>query len=471
MTNKRSINIFLLTMINLATVLSIRNWPITAEYGLASITLLCLAMIGFLIPSALVAAELATGWPEKGGVFVWVKEAMGERMGFFAIWLQWIENVIYYPLTLSFIAATLAYSFDPALASNKWYQFLMIIAIFWAVTYANLGGIKLSGWISSLGVIFGTLIPGVIIVMLGFFWLFHGHPAQIDFSLKSAVPHFNHLSDLAFFAGILLSFCGMEMPAVHAKNVDKPQINYPKAILISGAIIIVLSLLGTLSIAMVIPKNQINLVSGSIAAIAFFLESFHLDWCIPLIACLVAFGALGTVSTWTAGPCRGLLAAAEEGDLPKIMKRVNRHDMPSFLMIMQALIVMLLAFVFIFMPSVSSSFWILTVLASVLYLIMYILMFATGIILRYTRKDVPRHYKIPGKANSGMWIIAGIGILASSFAIVIGFFPPSQIPTGDIFFYEAFLIIGTIVFCGLPFLIYEIEHRNKKIRAKQSKLS
>ena len=58
----------------------------------------------FLVPTALVAAELATGW--KGGVYVWVREAFGNRWGFQAIWLQWIQNVVWYPTQLAFIAAS-----------------------------------------------------------------------------------------------------------------------------------------------------------------------------------------------------------------------------------------------------------------------------------------------------------------------------------------------------------------------------
>ena len=82
-------------MINVATILSIRNWPVSAEYGLSSVVFLLLALLFFFIPAALVSAELATGWPQAGGVFVWVKEALGPRLGFLAIWLLWIENVFY----------------------------------------------------------------------------------------------------------------------------------------------------------------------------------------------------------------------------------------------------------------------------------------------------------------------------------------------------------------------------------------
>ena len=40
---------------------------------------------------------------------------------------------------------------------------------------------------------------------------------------------------------------------------------------------------------------------------------------------------------------------------------------------------------------------------------MYIMIFASAIKLRYTQPDTPRAYKIPG-GNYGMWIVAGMGI-------------------------------------------------------------
>ena len=127
---RRTISIFTLAMINLAAVGSFKNWPFIAEYGFSSIFYLLLATLIFFIPVSLVAAELATGWPKSGGVFVWVKEAFGHKTGFLAIWLLWIENAIWYPTLLSFIAATVAYIFDPALANNTTFTLSVISSLF-----------------------------------------------------------------------------------------------------------------------------------------------------------------------------------------------------------------------------------------------------------------------------------------------------------------------------------------------------
>ena len=76
-----------LAIMNVTAVVSLRGLPAEAEYGLSSAFYYLFAALVFLIPTALVAAELAAMFADKqGGVFRWVGEAFGKRMGFVAIW-------------------------------------------------------------------------------------------------------------------------------------------------------------------------------------------------------------------------------------------------------------------------------------------------------------------------------------------------------------------------------------------------
>ena len=438
---------------SLASILSIRNWPISAEYGLSSIVYLSLSMIFFFIPTAMVSAELATGWPEKGGVFVWIKEAMGERFGFLAIWLLWLENVVWYPTVLSFITTSLAYAISPHLAKSKWYTFFFVIAIFWTLTHINLKGIKFTGWISSVAVTLGNLIPGALIIGLGFSWLWLKNPSYINFSFSS-FKDLSFTADLPLLSGILLSFSGIEMLAVHAKDIENPQKNYSKAIFSSSCIITVLTILGTLAIAIIVPKKEICFLSGGIEALNGFLSAYGLQKGIPLIALCMGIGALGGVNVWISGPCKGLLVGVTSDRFPKFLQKTNASDMPTTLMFLQALFVTCLSFVFIFMPNLSSGFWMLTVLAAQLYIVMYLLMFLSAIILRYRKKEVKRHYRVPG-GKKGMWIVSLLGILGCLFTFIVGFIPPTSIEKKNLLFFELFITLGLLFFCSLPLIIFE----------------
>lgn len=449
---QKILTVFTLAMINVAAVCGIRNLPVMAEYGFSSLFLILLAAVIFFIPASLVSAELASAWPHEGGVYAWVKEAFGHRSGFLAIWLQWIENAIYYPALLAFIAAALAYIIHPELADNKNYTLAVVLIAFWATTIVNLLGMRTSGWISTFCVICGTLLPGAIIIALGIGWFFSDNPANITFDWAHLIPDMSSPENLVFFTGIIVSLLGIEMSSVHVLNVKHPQRDYPKAILLSVSIILVFYILGALSIALVIPPGKINLVAGSLQAFSYFVGAYGISWLIPVMAALILIGSIGLLSTWTAGPPRGLLAAAQQGDLPPFFRRINRHGMPVNLMIVQALVVTFISLLFLFMPSVNSTFWIFTVLLAQLYLIMYIMVFAAAIKLRYKKPHVARAYTIPG-GKAGIWMVSGLGIIGSLFTIIMGFFPPAQIQTGNVVFYVSFLAVGLVILCALPRII------------------
>jgi len=460
------ISLIALVLINVAAIASLRGLPSMAEYGLSSIFFYILAALLFFIPAALVSAELATGWAKTGGVYVWVKEAFGERFGFMAIWLQWIQNVVWYPTALSFTAATLAYAFNPQLASNSLFMVGVILTVYWGATFLNLRGLKTSGRMISLGALAGTLLPGILLIILAAAWLGMGKPSQIDLSLGSVVPDLSNFANIVLAAGVLLAFAGIEMSAVHAQEVKNPKKDYPRAIFTSVAIILGVFVLGTLAIAIVVPNAQISLVAGIMESFTTFLTEYGIAWLIPVIALLIVLGTVGQISAWISGPPRGILKTAKDGCLPPFFAKTNEAGMPRNLLLFQGCIVTAISLVFLLMPDVSSSYWLITALTAQVYLLMYVIMFAAAIKLRYSRPDVERAYTLPG-GMMGMWLIAGMGLLAALFGIGIGFVPPSQLQIGSILFYESFLVAGLVIMAGAPLLIHYLR-KPSWIKAAQS---
>jgi len=170
-----------------------------------------------------------------------------------------------------------------------------------------------------------------------------------------------------------------------------------------------------------------------------------------IIALLIILGGLSGVSAWIIGPTRGLLVSAQDGSLPRYFSRTNKFGAPVMLLITQALIVTVLSTIFILFDSINAAYWLLSDLCAQMALMVYVIMFAAAIKLRYTHPNQPRSYKIPG-GNKVMWFISGIGILCCLTAMFIGFIPPSQIPIDDVFLFELFLISGLILFVVIPWL-------------------
>ena len=450
------LGIFALAMINVAAVLSLRNLPAMAEYGYALIFYLALASLCFFIPSALVSAELASGWPRKGGVYLWVKEAFGPKWGFVAIFMQWVNNLPWFPAVLAFAASAIAYVFNPALASNKLFVVVVIWVSLWVATFLNFRGMKLSAFLSSSGVISGTILPGIAIIILGVIYVFSGKPMAITFSTASLIPKLGNLNQLMLLAGMLMAISGMEMSAVHVTDVENPRKNFPKAIFIASVIIIFLCIVGSLSIAVVIPIKSLSLSAGVCQAFDDLLHAHGIGWATPIMSLLLAYGALAMVVTWMAGPAKGIMEVAKEGYLPKFMQKENTDGMPIGTLIVQAAFSTVLSLAVLFMPTVSSAFWIMSALAAQLYLVMYLLMFASAIKLRYSQPEVERTYKIPG-GKVGMWIVSGVAFLASLFVIFFGFIPTSSVRKAgsvSMIAYVAFLLIGVVVCAGIPLFLY-----------------
>lgn len=450
---KRVLNIFVLALLNVSMMASLRNLPLVAEYGLSAVIYYFIVAICFLIPCALVSAELATGWSEEGGVYIWVREGLGDRLGFVAVWMQWIHNVAWYPVILSFMAAAFAYVFYPPLASNKTFVLGVVLVGFWGMTLLNYMGIKTSSLFSALGVVLGTIAPGALIIVLGLIWWLTGHPSETPLTLEAFVPDFSSVGNFVFLTGLFLAFAGLEVSAAYANEVKNPRKNYPRSIILAALITFCLFMLGALAIAFVIPKEQIRLASGVLDAFKVFFAQWNLSWMMPIMSILLIVGAAAEVNSWISGPVRGLYATSLHGNLPLIFHKVNKHDAPTNLLFFQAVIVTIASCVILFMPTVSSFYWILSVLSAQTYLVMYILMFIAAIRLRYIQKDVVRTYKVPFE-RKGMWLVGGLGILSSVGALAIGFVPPTQIEVGSILFYDMFLVLSFLIMLGLPFLIY-----------------
>ncbi|KTC66476.1 Amino acid transporter (plasmid) [Legionella adelaidensis] len=461
MSKKHTLTLFSLTMITVGSVDSIRNLPATALFGSQLIFFFILGAIFFLIPTALVSAELASGWPKQGGIYIWVKEAFGKRTGFLAIWLQWIENVIWYPTLLSFVAGSIGYLFNPALASNPYFLWLVIVGSFWSVTYINWRGMRSSALFSNVCAISGLLIPMSLIIGLGAVWIMNGNPLQIQFDAAHIAPHWQDTSMWVSLTAIMLSFCGIEIATVHANDVVNPQRVFPKALVYSVGIILSTLILGSLAIAVVLPQHDINLVAGIMQAFDAFFSKYHMLWFMPFVALMLVLGGLGSVSNWIIAPTKGLLVAAEDGNLPAIFQKTNKHGAPMLMLIGQAVIVTVLSSFFLFMPSVNGSYWLLTALAAQLYMLMYLLMFAAAVWLRIKAPHHPRAFKIPG-GLLGLVVVAGIGVIGASTTLAVSFIPPEHINVGSQTQYEIMLIGGLILMCLPPLITASALSRKQK---------
>ena len=414
------LGVFTLAIMNVTAVVSLRGLPAEAEYGVSSAFYYLFAALVFLIPTALVAAELAAMFQDKqGGVFRWVGEAFGKKAGFLAIWLQWIESTIWYPTVLTFGAVAIAFigmdhTGDMLLASNRFYTLAVVLFIYWLATFISLKGL---GWV--------------------------GKVAKIG-----------NFDNLVLAASIFLFYAGMEMGGIHVKDINNPSKNYPKAVFIGSAITVLIFVLGTFALGIIIPQKDINLTQSLLVGFDNYFNFIKASWLSPIIAIALAFGVLAGVLTWVAGPSKGIFAVGRAGYLPPFFQKTNKIGVQKNILYLQGGAVTLLSLLFVIMPSVQSFYQIMSQLTVVLYLIMYMLMFSAAIYLRYNMKKTNRPFRIGNKGNGLMWFIGGLGFCGSLLAFILSFIPPSQISVGSNAVWFSVLIIGALIVVIAPFIIY-----------------
>lgn len=460
---QKFLGVFTLALLSVSAIISLRNLPTTAMLGAESIAYFIAAGLGFFIPVALVCAELAAGWPKKGGVYLWVTEAFGTDFGFLAVWLQWVESVVWLPTILSFIAATTAYLINPALANHKFFLVTIMLVVLWGTTFLNFRGLKTSSIFSSTGVLLGTIIPGVVLIALGFSHFSSGIENELlQFTAEKLTPR-TEFNILVTFTAILLGLCGMEIPAYHVHSAENPQRDFPRAMFLAAVIILAISIFGSLAIAAVVPKHEMSLISGPMQAFHLFFNAFGLNWAAPVLALLTLVGSLALLNTWILGPSKGMLTSTEDGFMPKIFKHTNAKEIPTTLLYLQAICGSLLISVFVFNPSIKAAYWMINTLAAQLYLLMYFILFLAVIRLRYKHPEVKRPYRIPG-GKIGIWCVGGIGAFTSLIALLIGFVKPGDIEVHhSAVEYATLLFIGMVLFASPP-LVFLWIHKRKNGR-------
>lgn len=439
MNTPQKIGTLALTLMITGSIDSIRNLPATALFGTTLIFFFLFAALFFLIPTALVSAELSANIGE-GGIYQWSKRAFGDKVAFLAIWLQWVNVVVWLPTILSFIAGTAAYLVSPALANNHYYLVSVIVSTFWLITWLNLRGINVSARFASLCTFLGLILPMTLIILMLGIWIAGGHPLQIHFAANNLLPDIHHMDNWIALTAIMIGFAGMELATVHIKSVDNPVSTFPRALAYASIIILLTMILGSLSIAFVLPYDQINIVNGTMQTFTYFLNAYHLQWMVPVLACMLVSGSIGGIINWVSSPVQGLAQAAQNGYLPAVFAKTNKNGVPHYLLIGQAILVSLISFSFLFFDSVNASYWLLTALSTQIYMFMYLLMFIVALRLRFKMTFSDDVFLIPGK-TIGTVVTCIMGLIGCSITILVGFIPPDNFNVGSHWYYE-------MIFCG-----------------------
>lgn len=453
--------------ITASMVMAVYEYPTFATSGFSLVFFLLLGGILWFIPLGLCSAEMATveGW-QNGGVFGWVSKTLGERWGFAAISFGYLQIAVGFVTMLYFVLGALSYILKwPALNEDPITKTIGGLVILWVLAFTQFGGTKYTARIAKVGFFAGILLPAIILVGLAISYLSTGTSLQIEMSFKTFVPDFSKIGTLVVFVAFILSYMGAEASATHVNEMKNPGRDYPMAIILLMTAAICLSSIGGLSVAAVIPHNEINLSAGVVQTFEVLISQFGpgYEWAVRIVAGLLCLGVLAEIASWIVGPSRGLYVTAQLGILPKIFAKVNKQGVPVALVVAQ-LIISTIALVVLTNTGGGNnmSFLIALTLTVVIYLSSYFLLFLGYIQLACKQQDKKRAFKIPGP----VWfkvLVAFIGFIMSVLAFAVSFYPPSSLPAGsDPETYILLLVISYLIVLSIPFIIYACHSKKGK---------
>ncbi len=446
---RRELRLWDLVLLNVVAITGLRWWLTAAGgYGWSALPLWVLANLFFFLPSALAVIDLTTRYPEQGGIYVWTKRAFGDLHGFICGWTYWTNNIIYFPTILLFTVANLVFTLGPAqagLMQNSLFVASASLVLFWVAVLANVRGLRQARLLNATGA-YGTWIPAMLLIGVGALAYLRSGPAT-PLAAAAFVPAFS-VGTVAFFSQICFAFSGFELGSVMGGEIVNPRRNVPLAILIAGAVITAIYILGTAALLVALPKGDIGMLDGVGYALRAVETRLGIGgWLALGGALLVGLGGLGQMSAWIGGASRIPFMAGLDNYLPPSFGTLHKtYATPHVAIYWMGGVSSLLIVMSLVGGAVRDAYLVLANFTIIVYFIPYLYLFAALVRLA-TGPPPPGSIPVPG-GRTGIRVVAAVGFLTTLCACLFALMPPEG--TTDPLMYEAQILGGSalLIVCG-----------------------
>ncbi len=453
-TLKRSMRLRDLVLLNVSCVVGLSSLAQVAQFGFASLTLLAFAFATFLVPCAIMVAELNARMPEEGGFYLWTRSAFGDRHGYLVAWCYWLSNIVWLPTVLLFFSVSCLYVFgDQALvyADHPWYIGMVCIGTLWIVTLLNIFGLEKAKWIQNLG---GMAIWLCILFLVIFGLIYVSRFGSVhEFQASKLLPDFSDFAVLPFFAIVAFCFAGLELAPVMAGEVQHPRRNIPRAIVISSILICLIYMSGTLMLIFTVSEGDVGIIDGVAQSFHEVSKALENPVIRGLGAILVTLSTLGLFGAWLTGAARIPFVVGLDNYLPAALGRVHkRWGSPYVSLILQAVVLSLLLAASLYGSSVKEAYLVLLDMSIILYFIPFLYMFAA--LFWHVRKGTGQQgiFRFFEKPSWVLFLVTGLGFGITFLSIVL-----SCIPSGAVerpMWFVTKVVGGAGVLIGLGFVLY-----------------
>ena len=424
-----------LLLFSVSAILTIDTLASAASMGPTWFGWWAITMVLFFVPYGLITAELGAAWPGEGGLYVWVREAMGPRWGSLAAWFYWINNAYWVPAVYMVFAGTFHSIFlrahlPPHLQEGPgatWLQTFIALAVTWMTVAIGVVRLQVSKWVPNVGAVVKVAIF-VVLGSLGILSLLAGNPPANVFRWRGLVP--DATASLRFLPVLVYNALGFELMSSAGEEMRDPQRDVPRVILLSGLVISVVYMLGVAGILISVPLSELSLLTGTWDALAALGKPWGAGGGALVLALGIGFlyACVANIVTWSLGVNRVAAAAAAEGALPAALGRLHpRYNTPHRAFIIMGVISSLLLLGNAAMSSSAANvFWMMFKLSGLCFLISYLMVFPAFALLRQTRAGQSRPYRMPGGLGVA-WTAAIVCWLFIALACALFFKPAPDI--------------------------------------------
>lgn len=446
----RALGVTDLVFLNVAAILGLRWMSTAAQMGPSSLVLWILALVIFFIPSGLAVMELSSRDSGEGGIYLWSKAAFGEAHGFMAGWAYWVNNLFYFPGLLLFIAGAFLFLGGDewlGLGDSAFYNASFSLALLWFVIGANVVGLKRGKWIQNIG----ALSTGTVFVVLaiGGVWAWSQFGSATEFTVESLTPDLTNFSTLTFFATMTFAFAGLELGSVMGGEIKDPARSIPRAMVISGAIISAIYMLGTALLMVAVPEGEVDVISGIPQALAALGDRIALPGLAIAGGVLVSVASTGGLGAWVNGVARIPYVIGIDRYLPAALGRTHpKWGTPHVALITQGLVVTLLMLAAVSDSTIEEAYIMMLDMAIILYFLPFLYMFAALPVLRMKAAGRNEGVTLVPGGIAGAWLVGGLGFSATLLSIVLALIPPEDSASPGLFIVKVgggcllFMIVG-----------------------------
>jgi amino acid transporter len=358
---------------------------------------------------------------------VWSKRAFGPFAAFMTGWTYWASNLPYLPGLLYFAAANALFMGGTSwqtLATDRTYFITVSMTGLAVAVTLNVVGLNIGKWLSNVGAM-ASWIPAAALIVLGFIsWSRFGSATPMP--AAAFVPS-TGLKDVIFWSTIAFAFGGVESASTMGEEILDARWMVPKAVLTAGAVMTGLYLVGTFSVLLALPRQQVTGLQGISQAIQAMSARVGVAWLAPIAAAFVTLNAVGGVGGWFAATARLPFVAGLDRFLPAAFGRLHpTWRTPYVALLVQAAI----AAVFVFLgqagTSVHGAYDALVSMGIIAYFIPFLFMFAAMIVLQREPAG-PEVIRVPGGPRVAT-ALAAIGFLVTAVSIVLACVPADEEP-------------------------------------------